>query len=124
MDVDRFKAINDEHGHLAGDYVLKHLAGILKGCLRSEDVLARYGGEEFALLLPEIDGQGARAVAEKLRTRTEAETFTFDSRTIQVTLSLGVSTLASPDQAPADLVDAADRKLYEAKAAGRNVTRA
>ncbi len=123
MDVDRFKGINDTHGHLAGDYVLKQTAAVAKAVLRREDVLARYGGEEFALLLPELETTGAVAVAEKIRTRVAAEHIAFDGRTIPVTLSLGVATLGAEDRG-VDLVQAADARLYEAKGAGRNCVRA
>ena len=74
IDIDHFKQVNDRFGHLAGDYVLKQLASTIKARIRREDIFARYGGEEFALLLPEIAGQGALAMAEKTRKLVEAET--------------------------------------------------
>lgn len=120
IDIDRFKQINDEHGHLAGDYVLKHLASTIKARIRREDVFARYGGEEFALLLPEVDERGAAQMAEKTRRLVEAQTFRFDGQALPVTISLGVATLARARPEAAELVRTADARLYEAKHGGRN----
>jgi len=120
LDIDRFKHINDSHGHLAGDAVLKQLASTVKVKIRHEDVFARYGGEEFGIILPEIDLKGARLFAEKVRRLVEQQRFTFEKHHIPVTVSLGVALLASEHRAAADLVQAADEKLYEAKATGRN----
>ncbi len=123
FDIDHFKAINDSYGHLAGDYVLKQLATVVKGKIRREDVLARYGGEEFAIILPEIDGTNANAFAEKIRKLVEKAPFKFEDTKIAVTVSVGLSTCVDPDDS-ATLIKRADDKLYEAKAAGRNCTRA
>ncbi len=120
MDIDHFKQINDAYGHLAGDHVLKQIASTLRSKIRREDVFARYGGEEFALLLPEVDSRGAVLMAEKARRLVERQTFEFDKQVISVTLSLGVGTLAGSQREGADLIRAADAKLYEAKTAGRN----
>lgn len=120
MDIDFFKQINDQHGHLAGDYVLKMLASTIKTKIRREDVFARYGGEEFALLLPEVDADGALLMAEKIRKLVEAQQFQFDNQRIPVTLSLGLTSLNGESMESADLVKLADAKLYEAKNAGRN----
>jgi two-component system cell cycle response regulator len=120
MDIDHFKQINDEHGHLAGDYVLKQLASTVRMRIRREDVFARYGGEEFGILLPEIDLKGARMFAEKVRQIVQKQNFMFDKSVIPVTVSLGVATLLSEHREAADLVRAADEKLYEAKSTGRN----
>ncbi len=119
-DVDHFKQINDTYGHLAGDYVLKQIASIIRMKIRREDIFARYGGEEFALLLPEVDVKGAHAMAEKARKLVEGQRFEFDKQVIPVTISLGVAVLAENLRDPADLVRQADSKLYEAKVAGRN----
>ncbi|WP_375773247.1 GGDEF domain-containing protein [Archangium gephyra] len=120
FDVDHFKQVNDRYGHLAGDYVLKQLASALKTRIRREDVFARYGGEEFGMLLPEIDAPGAVQLADKARRLVEKQRFEFDKNVIPVTISLGVAVLAADHRDLEDLKRAADAKLYEAKAAGRN----
>jgi two-component system cell cycle response regulator len=120
LDIDHFKHINDSHGHLAGDAVLKQLASTVKVKIRHEDVFARYGGEEFGIILPEIDLKGARQFAEKVRRLVEQQQFTFEKHKIPVTVSLGVALLKTEHRAAADLVNAADEKLYEAKTSGRN----
>ncbi|MGZ3461198.1 MAG: diguanylate cyclase [Archangium sp.] len=120
FDVDHFKQVNDRNGHLAGDHVLKQLASTLRPRIRREDVFARYGGEEFALLLPELDEAGAVQLAERARKLVEEQRFEFDKKVIPVSISLGVAVLAADHRAPEELKRAADGKLYEAKAAGRN----
>jgi diguanylate cyclase (GGDEF)-like protein len=124
FDIDHFKRINDTHGHLAGDYVLRELGGLVTHNLRREDVFARYGGEEFAIILPEIDKVGAVNVAEKLRQIIEHHGFSFANREIAVTVSLGVRALDAGNedtnlQANEFIADA-DACLYEAKQSGRN----
>ncbi|HVE85853.1 MAG TPA: GGDEF domain-containing protein, partial [Myxococcales bacterium] len=114
------KQVNDGHGHLAGDAVLKQLASTIKNRIRREDVFARYGGEEFALLLPEVDLRGAAAMAEKARRLVENQRFEFDQHRIPVTISAGVAALSGTQREPADVIRAADAKLYEAKTTGRN----
>lgn len=118
-DIDRFKAINDGLGHLAGDHVLKEVAKIAKSRLRPDDVIARYGGEEIALILPETDLDGGKRIAEELRRRIAAGAFVFEDEEIHVTVSCGVAEL-EPSWQPHDFVKAADQMLYEAKRAGRN----
>jgi diguanylate cyclase (GGDEF)-like protein len=120
IDIDHFKHINDRYGHLAGDAVLKDVAMVVRSRIRREDVLARWGGEEFALLLPEVDLQGAVAMAEKVRRLIEKHIFTFDEVDIPVTLSAGVAALGKRQLSPEALVKGADEKLYEAKQSGRN----
>lgn len=122
VDADKFKDINDSAGHLAGDYVLKELASVIKTRIRREDVLARYGGEEFALILPEVDLKGAVATAEKLRKLVERHRFVFDDERIPVTVSCGVATIRKGADSGEALVRAADEKLFEAKESGRNRT--
>lgn len=119
FDIDHFKQINDNFGHLAGDYVLKELATIVKMRLRPDDVLGRYGGEEFMVVLPETPREGGRTIAEELRRLTERHRFTFEGETIRVTISLGVCQLEDGWDVLA-FVKAADEKLYEAKRGGRN----
>ncbi len=119
FDIDHFKGINDNYGHLAGDYVLKELATLVKSRLRPDDIVARYGGEEFCALLPETALQGAGAIAEDLRRRVQERGFVFESEQIPVTVSLGCSELTG-EMDVLMLIKAADEKLYEAKRGGRN----
>lgn len=119
FDIDHFKSINDNYGHLAGDYVLKELATLVKGRLRPDDVLGRYGGEEFCAALPETNLVGAASIAEDLRRRIEERRFVFEGEVIPVTVSLGCSELDG-EMDVLQLVKAADEKLYEAKRSGRN----
>jgi diguanylate cyclase (GGDEF)-like protein len=123
FDIDRFKSINDGYGHLAGDYVLTQLATVVRGKIRREDLFARYGGEEFAIVLPEIDGPNAVAFAEKVRRLIEKAPFKFEDTLLQVTVSVGVASLAEEIDAT-ELVKRSDDKLYEAKETGRNCVRA
>ncbi len=119
VDVDDFKLLNDRLGHSAGDRVLQEIAKAMQGQIRQTDYLARYGGEEFALLLPQTSLEGGTALAEKVRGAVEA----LDAPVIgpegraQVTVSVGVALYAKGPEAS---FDAADRALYEAKAAGKN----
>ena len=121
FDIDHFKSINDNYGHLAGDYVLKELATLVKGRLRPDDVLGRYGGEEFLAALPETDLVGAASIADDLRRRIEERRFVFEGETISVTVSLGCGELDGKMDVT-KLIKAADEKLYEAKNSGRNRT--
>ncbi len=122
FDIDHFKQINDTHGHLAGDYVLRELAHIVSQNIRREDVFARYGGEEFALVLPEVEGEGAAQVCEKLRSKIEEKHFVFAQKRIKVTVSLGIRTTGRNEQdiTGTEFIAQADAKLYEAKQTGRN----
>jgi two-component system, cell cycle response regulator len=121
-DIDHFKEVNDQHGHQAGDHVLRGVATALRGGLRTEDVLARYGGEEFAILARGIEAPGARVLAERLRILTERCQLAWDGQPIPVTVSIGLAHnhagAAASD--PQRLVAAADKALYAAKKAGRN----
>lgn len=119
FDVDRFKLINDRFGHPAGDYTLRELAAVVKGVIRTNDLLARYGGDEFVVVLPETPPtQGARC-GERIRAALAAHTFTFAGRTYPVAISVGVGGW-EPGVTPAELVARADRRLYEAKRGGRD----
>jgi diguanylate cyclase (GGDEF)-like protein len=120
FDLDHFKALNDEHGHLAGDAVLRELAGVVKEKVRKEECLARYGGEEFAYVVPEAGGDNARRLAEKLRKAVADHRFRFEGKVLQVTVSLGVADLTGELTDPLDFLRAADQALYRAKKAGRN----
>ena len=119
-DVDRFKSVNDAHGHPVGDLVLRGVARVLAGEARSTDLVSRYGGEEFALVMPETDGEGARVIAERMRTRLEEATFPTEAGPLRVTLSLGIATYPEDGAEKARLVEVADACLYHAKRSGRN----
>jgi two-component system cell cycle response regulator len=118
-DIDHFKSINDELGHLAGDHVLKEVAQLVKARLRPDDVLARYGGEELAIILPETDLRGGILIAEALRERIAGARFVFEDADIDVTVSCGVAEL-DPAWSSHEFIHAADAQLYAAKHAGRN----
>jgi two-component system cell cycle response regulator len=120
-DIDRFKTVNDTHGHQAGDMVLKQFARILRSEVREIDRAGRYGGEEFMLLLPGTVLDAAVTLAERVRKQVEAHTFTFDKNSIRRTASFGVSAWPHPRVQGCDgLVHAADQALYVAKERGRN----
>jgi two-component system cell cycle response regulator len=120
FDIDFFKRINDQYGHLAGDHVLRELARVVQERIRREEVFARYGGEEFVILLPETPLPGAAALAENLRARVANHAFVFQGERIPVTVSIGTALLGENDKVAADLIQRADEKLYEAKRGGRN----
>jgi diguanylate cyclase (GGDEF)-like protein len=120
LDVDHFKKINDAHGHLAGDAVLRQVAAEVKPRLREQDIFARVGGEEFATLLPEVGHEGALATAEKVRRIIEAATFMVEGLAIRLTVSAGVTSLDPQGKDPMSLFERADAALYKAKGDGRN----
>jgi diguanylate cyclase (GGDEF)-like protein len=120
LDIDHFKLVNDTHGHLCGDAVLKQLAGRVAALLRPEQIFARLGGEEFGILCPETGIEGGAALAEKLRELFAGEPFQTGAATIAVTCSFGVAELARGMAALEDLIAAADRALYRAKRDGRD----
>ncbi len=125
-DLDHFKEVNDTYGHLAGDAILREGAAVLRRCLRSTDLLGRYGGEEFLAVLPQVDLNAARLAAERLRQGLESHLARLpEGLEVRITGSFGA---ASRDELPGSpsgdlLVSLADRRLYEAKAAGRNCVR-
>jgi len=120
IDLDEFKAINDLHGHAAGDAILRSYATDVLTVLRHHDLVARYGGEEFAVLLPNTSRDGAIAAIEKVRARARDTSCDFDSRVLRLpTFSTGVA-LYTLGESPTDLIDRADRALYRAKRLGRN----
>lgn len=120
FDIDHFKRVNDTHGHLVGDHLLRSIAAAVKPRLRREDIFARTGGEEFAVLLPEIPIDGARTTAEKIRSIVQASPLTYEHAVISCTVSLGLAMLRDEDAAAEELYKRADSCLYEAKQAGRN----
>lgn len=121
LDIDHFKAVNDTHGHHAGDRVLCHVAAVLRARLRAQDLVGRYGGEEFMLLLPNTTLDGAAALAETLREVMAQTPCLHEGRAIAVTVSIGVCGARLENANGWDrLIQAADQALYRAKAAGRN----
>ncbi|WNG55605.1 GGDEF domain-containing protein [Archangium gephyra] len=120
FDIDFFKKINDVHGHLAGDYVLRELSQTIKRMVRKEQCFARYGGEEFALVVPEDGLEKARIFAEKIRQTIEKKQFVFENQEIPVTLSLGVADMTPDMVEPLQFIKVADANLYKAKKTGRN----
>jgi diguanylate cyclase (GGDEF)-like protein len=120
FDVDHFKAINDRHGHAAGDAVLKQIAGIAAQSTRGTDTIARYGGEEFVLIAPETDRASALDLAERMRAALQAADIRIDHHSLTVTASFGVAMLRSDDARPENVLRRADEALYAAKGGGRN----
>ena len=120
FDVDHFKSVNDTYGHPVGDYVLKRIGKLLRRLARDSDIPTRYGGEEFALIMPETDLQGAKAIAERIREAVEAETFQTEQGALRVTVSLGIVTFPACAKGKATLIEVADQRLYMAKHRGRN----
>jgi diguanylate cyclase (GGDEF)-like protein len=119
LDVDHFKEINDERGHLFGDYVLRRLAEIFQAVGRASDLVARYGGEEFAILV--TDTAGAATLAERIRQAVETGEFNFEKQRADVRVSAGVcQALASSVHEGNEILRLADEALYEAKQSGRN----
>jgi diguanylate cyclase (GGDEF)-like protein len=134
LDIDHFKRVNDTHGHLIGDQVLQYIAEVCKNNLRTPDLIGRYGGEEFVILLPETTAitktvdpsgqtrevEGAKAVAERLRSTIEKTVIETDRGGISTTISLGIAELSPNIQNVEQLVDCADQALLHAKSTGRN----
>lgn len=116
LDVDRFKMINDTHGHTIGDQVLMFISDVLKSTVRKSDSVCRYGGEEFCVLLPNIGIEGAEQAAEKLRAQIASKSVAG----VSVTISLGVSSTDLQPTQPQEMIDQADKALYAAKHTGRD----
>jgi diguanylate cyclase (GGDEF)-like protein len=123
VDVDHFKRVNDSHGHLVGDEVLRALAAELRQQVRESDVVGRFGGEEFTVLLPRTDTAGACLIAERLRSSAGSLSIAAADARIQVTVSIGISVLGQHGSDLFELLAAADLALYRAKDAGRNQVR-
>lgn len=118
LDIDYFKKINDTYGHTVGDQVLKKVARLIKGSIRETDILTRYGGEEFIILMPSTLADGAYTVAERIRSNIEDHPF---DKPDQITISVGLSERNQNEKID-DIIDRADKALYEAKESGRNQT--
>lgn len=123
FDLDRFKSINDRHGHLCGDAVLAEVGAKMRASLRSSDLKCRYGGEEFLILLPETPLDGAHRAAETLRREFSELEIRWNGRVIRVTSSFGVSSARPNEIDPTPLIARADEALYRAKREGRNSVR-
>jgi two-component system cell cycle response regulator len=123
-DIDHFKKVNDQYGHLVGDQALKWVANTLQNELRSMDFLCRYGGEEFCAILPETNRPGAVRAAERIRTALERQVFVIDGLSLSLTISVGGAswTPVGKQEIP-DLLARADAALMDAKRAGRNQVR-
>jgi two-component system cell cycle response regulator len=122
LDIDFFKRVNDQYGHLIGDQILVAVAGLSRIGLRSYDFAARYGGEEFVLILPETAHEDALLIAERLRARVEMHLFTGSLKSLKITVSMGVATYPTDFIGTVeDLIREADEALFRAKKAGRNL---
>jgi diguanylate cyclase (GGDEF)-like protein len=122
MDIDHFKNVNDQYGHQAGDVVLQHVAEVIRGRLRAQDIAGRLGGEEFVAVLPNTGPEGALRIAEELRLTLAGSPAIVDGREILVTTSIGVfgaRRLVAADT-PDAMMSTADQALYRAKRSGRN----
>jgi len=120
LDIDHFKEVNDQYGHQCGDEVLKSFSAIIHAQLRDVDFLARYGGEEFCCLLPETPPESALLVAKRLRVAIEESNHKWQDIELKITSSLGVCTSTSKHQNASELIELADKGLYQAKKQGRN----
>ena len=121
LDLDHFKRVNDTWGHPAGDSVLRHVAALVNGSIRSTDLAGRLGGEEFIILLPATSGESARKIAEKIRQRLEITPVPWEALRIRVTASIGVSSTSAAENRDFEtLYTEADKALYLAKHRGRN----
>lgn len=120
FDLDHFKAVNDNFGHLMGDYVLREVARVVKARVRQEEMFARYGGEEFCAVLPEVEVEGARKFAEDVRVLVQDHAFNFEGNKVDVTVSVGVAVTDESMTRAEALILAADSNLYKAKRTGRN----
>jgi diguanylate cyclase (GGDEF)-like protein len=127
IDIDHFKKVNDNHGHPAGDLVLKGIGGILKGAVRNVDVPARYGGEEVTVLLPHTPDKDAAILADRIRRAIEDHPFLVDAPggsgiPVRCTVSIGVAAMTRECAKPGELLQMADTAMYRAKQDGRNRT--
>jgi two-component system, cell cycle response regulator len=121
FDIDRFKALNDSLGHLAGDYALRELAACVRAGVRREELFARYGGEEFAVVLPETACAAAAHFAERVRSAVEGHVFEYDGNRFPVTISLGIASTTGDGACTVQgLIQQADKAMYRAKNEGRN----
>ena len=123
VDIDHFKRVNDQHGHAAGDAVIRRVGELIAQTLRETDKVARFGGEEFVVLLREVSEHDAHELAERIRLVIAESSIPFDAKQLGVTVSVGCAAISSHDRDIEELIERADRALYAAKAAGRNCIR-
>jgi len=122
LDLDRFKAVNDQFGHLVGSKLLVEVGRVLKACVRDEDVVARYGGDEYVAVLLGIDSGGALKVAERIRRSIEDHVFlSREGARVRVTASIGLASCPEHTAQKAEVLDLADRDMYRGKRSNRNV---
>jgi diguanylate cyclase (GGDEF)-like protein len=122
MDLDHFKAVNDQHGHLSGSRLLVEVARVLRSCVRDEDVVVRYGGDEYVVLLVGIDSGGGLKVAERIRRAIEDHRFlSREGARVRITASIGLASLPEHADSKAEILDFADRAMYRGKRSNRNV---
>lgn len=119
-DIDRFKGVNDQYGHLAGDAVLKEFANIAKQVLKHNHAIARLGGDEFVMALTDLTDEEAVAMGEQLRKQVEATPFHYQTQVLSIQISIGIAKLSYEDLEKSELIADADRALYQAKAGGKN----
>ncbi len=120
IDIDHFKQVNDGHGHLVGDFVLKRMVRLFEEHLRRCDTIFRYGGEEFIILLPETEKKTAKVVADRLLGAIRSHTFDCDGKRVHITVSIGSAMFPEEARDIPALIGLADRRLYRAKKMGRN----
>ncbi len=123
IDLDFFKKVNDTYGHQAGDYILKEFAEILTSCIRTDDVLGRYGGEEFILILQGVKKQSSARIMERILKKVRETTFNYEGKEIKITFSCGICDSSELDKdilSAETIVCETDKRLYKAKATGRN----
>ncbi|MDO4720648.1 MAG: diguanylate cyclase [Peptostreptococcaceae bacterium] len=120
MDIDHFKSVNDSYGHGSGDQVLKAFAELIKDTVRESDILGRYGGEEFMVALPNTGGKDALTIAERIRKNMKKKNFDFEEESVHISVSIGVASINEDTRTLAELIERADKALYEAKSQGRN----
>lgn len=120
LDIDHFKKVNDNHGHPAGDFIIKTLAKVVQFSIRETDVCGRYGGEEFVVFLPETNAENAVVVGQRIRKACEKLVPVYEETEIRFTVSVGIAQFEKSYTSPVDWMEKADQALYKAKNAGRN----
>lgn len=120
IDIDFFKKINDTHGHLCGDYILREVAYTIAQAFRKTDMTFRYGGEEFVVILTETSQEGALIPLERLRKNIESIPFTYENKLLNISISIGLNSKVQQYENANKFFDAADKALYIAKENGRN----
>jgi len=122
LDIDHFKNVNDNYGHMVGDEVIRHISGLIREHVRETDISGRYGGEEFAILLPDTTLENARVFAERIRGAVESSIVRYNDLEIKYTISLGVAQIVPTIKTYEAWIECADAALYQSKESGRNKT--